>query len=305
MNEPLQAYMKVGIVHFAAYPAAMKGDNVLPTVREVVEDAFFQAIEVTRIPNPEERAAVAHLLAQSGMAVGYGAQPVVLMNKLDIGTADAAERERALSLLRQAVDEAYELGASRFALLSGPNVVGPDRAGAVERTIAFLNDLCAYSESRGDLPVCLESFDYDVDKRALVGPNQLAAQVAARVRERHPRFGLMLDLSHTPQQHEPIREAVLAVKDHLVHAHVGNCIIKDVNHPLYGDQHPRFGHPLGENGVRELAEFLRYLLQIGYLEKGKGRVVAFEVKPATGEESGAIVANAKRTLQEAWASIEA
>jgi hypothetical protein len=31
--------------------------------------------------------------------------------------------------------------------------------------------------------------------------------------------------------------------------------------------------------------------------------VAFEVKPAAGETSGAIIANAKRTLTEAWARV--
>jgi hypothetical protein len=37
--------------------------------------------------------------------------------------------------------------------------------------------------------------------------------------------------------------------------------------PGYGDQHPRFGFPGGENGVEELAAFLRGLFEIGYLEQ--------------------------------------
>lgn len=301
MNEPLQAYMRVGLVHFAAYPAAIKGEQILPTVREIAEDAFFQAVEVTRVPDPAERAAVAALLAQSGMAVGYGAQPVQIMGGLDIGSADPARRAHAVSVLKGCIDEAYELGAAWFALLSGPNVPEPEREAAIGRTVKSLVELCAHSRARGSMPICLESFDYDIDKRALVGPNSLAAQISAAVREHDAGFGLLVDLSHLPLQHESIRDGLHAARGHLVHAHVGNCILRDVGHPLYGDSHPRFGHPDGEIGIPELAEFLRTLLEIGYLVRGNPRVVAFEVKPGPGEESRTIIANAKRALLEAWA----
>ena len=70
-----------------------------------------------------------------------------------------------------------------------------------------------------------------------------------------------------------------------MHAHIGNCVVKDRGHALYGDLHPRFGIAGGENGVAEVADFLRELLAIGYIGEGKQNVVAFEVKPFGGETS--------------------
>jgi len=95
----------------------------------------------------------------------------------------------------------------------------------------------------------------------------------------------------------------MTARDHLVHAHIGNCVVKDRNHPLYGDLHPRFGVDGGENDVPELVEYLRVLRQIGYIADGKQNVVAFEVRPHQGDTSAAVIANAKRTLLEAWARL--
>ena len=91
-----------------------------------------------------------------------------------------------------------------------------------------------------------------------------------------------------------------AARDHLVHAHIGNCVLGDTSHPAYGDQHPRFGVPGGENDVEEVAEFLRCLFEIGYLGEGKRPIVSFEIKPQPHETSELIIANAKRTLNAAW-----
>lgn len=110
----------------------------------------------------------------------------------------------------------------------------------------------------------------------------------------------MLDLSHLPLQHETIEHALTVAKDHLVHAHMGNCVLRDKSHPAYGDQHPRFGVPGGENDVPQVVEYLRTLIKIGYLREGNPRILSFEVKPMAGESSEVVLANAKRTLREAW-----
>ena len=53
----------------------------------------------------------------------------------------------------------------------------------------------------------------------------------------------------------------------------------------------------------QLVEFLRELFEIGSLGRGRRPVVAFQVKPMPRESSGAVIANAKRTLLEAWARL--
>ena len=77
--------------------------------------------------------------------------------------------------------------------------------------------------------------------------------------------------------------------------------------PSYGDMHPRFGFPGGENDVAQLSEFLRALFAVGYLRDNPGigerPWVGFEVKPQPGETSAEIIANLKRSWREAWARI--
>ncbi|HEX2998691.1 MAG TPA: sugar phosphate isomerase/epimerase, partial [Armatimonadota bacterium] len=119
-------------------------------------------------------------------------------------------------------------------------------------------------------------------------------------------FGLMLDLSHMPMLGETAHQMLSTAGDHLVHAHIGNCVMRDSTHPAYGDEHPRFGIPGGEVDVDELAEFLQELLKLGYLNPKNPRFLSFEVKPVSqfGETTGTIVANAKRALLKAWARVE-
>jgi hypothetical protein len=78
--------------------------------------------------------------------------------------------------------------------------------------------------------------------------------------------------------------------------------MKDSAHPAYGDSHPRFGCEGGENDISELAEFLKVLREIGYLDR-HDRFVSFEVMPMKGESSELVIAGAKRTLRQAWARV--
>jgi hypothetical protein len=79
--------------------------------------------------------------------------------------------------------------------------------------------------------------------------------------------------------------------------------VSDRAHPLFGDTHPLFGMPGGDNGVAELRDFLRVLFAIGYLRPGARAVCGFEIKPPTGVSSETALANMKRTWQRAWWSL--
>jgi len=304
LNSDLHSAMKVGIVQFMAFPETMGGKGpVLETITQIAEDEFFGAIEVTSIADPSVRSDVARLLKSAHMVVGFGGQPIQLSGKLDVNSLDPEQRQKAIERLKIGIDEAYELGAQRFAILSGP-YPGPEHASeAFKLLVDSLNQLCSYAESKGSMGVVVETFDRSVDKKSLIGPNSLAVEMSTAVRRQHPSFGLMLDLSHLPLQFETAEQALTTARDHLVHAHIGNCVVKDRNHPLYGDLHPRFGVEGGENDVPELVEYLRVLRQIGYVADGKQNVVAFEVRPHAGDTPAVVIANAKRTLIEAWARL--
>lgn len=302
MREALQASMKVGIVHFMAYPETIKGDGpVVETVRRIAEDDFFGAIEITRVNDPAARKEVAAILAQAHLTVGYGAQPILLVQKLNLNAFDQRERQQAVDVVKAAVDEAYQLHAGALAVLSGPDP--KERRGEAMRLLVdSLNQICAHAKQQGPMRIILETFDREIDKQCLIGPHTDAVKVSAAVRKRFKDFGLMLDLSHLPLQGETPKQAFKTAKAHIAHIHIGNCVL-EAGHPVYGDQHPRFGIAGGENDVPELVRFLKELFLIGYLGKGKHPIVAFEVKPMTGESSEAVIAGAKRTLLEAWVRV--
>ena len=299
MRDCLHSYMKVGIVHFMAFPDVSSGAELVNSIKRVTEDEFFGGIEITSVPN-DARADIAKLLEASKLVVGYGAQPILLGEKLDLNSSSLQQRELAISRVKSAVDEAYFLGARRLAVLSGPTPTVEKREKAKEFLIDSLVQIYGYAKSKGSLGITLEVFDREIDKRCLIGPTEDGVQVATEVRKHYPSFGLMVDLSHLPLLGESAEHALKIASDYLVHVHIGNCVIKDKSHPAYGDKHPRFGIAGGENDVAELRLFLKSLLDIGYIGEGKQNVVAFEVKPQSGESSQVIIANAKRTLMEAW-----
>ena len=303
MNEPLCKYMKVGLVHFMAYPATIKGEGpILETIKRLATDEYFTAIEITTIKDPEERLAVKKMLETSHMTIAYGAQPRLLTTGLNINDLNEEGRQKALANLKEGIDEAYEIGASGFGFLSG-KYQEATKEQSFKALVNSTNEICAYAKSKGHMKVALEVFDYDVDKKSLIGPAPLALRYAQEIRKQHDHFGLMVDLSHIPLIHETIEESLLPVKDYITHAHIGNCVVQSPDLPAYGDVHPRFGFPGGENDVEEVVHYLRVLLDIGYLNTENPPIVSFEIKPFGDEDAEIVIANAKRTLNEAWARV--
>ena len=195
------------------------------------------------------------------------------------------------------------MGARQLAVLSGPAPAKEKYSQAKELLADSLSQICSYAQSKGGLGITMEIFDRDYDKKRLIGPTPEAVDVAREVKRNYPNFGLMIDLSHLPLLKETSDYAVKLAKDHLTHVHIGSCILKDKNHPAYGDKHPPFGLAVGENDVEEVRLFLKALMEIGYIGEGKQNVAAFEVKPLSGQSPDVVVANAKRTLMEAWARL--
>ena len=298
-----QDYMTVGIVHFMAFPQTMGGSGpIAETVGQIAEDPFFGAIELGPIADATTRREVKEVVAKRRLQVGFGCQPIELANKLDPNSLDEGTRRAALEKIKQGIDVAAEVGASRVAVLSGPDPGVEKRAAATDALVDSLEQLCGYAASKGIASFALETFDRTIDKKSLIGPHAEAVEVSKRVRKKHPSFGLMVDLSHFPLQFERTEEALRTAKEHIIHAHMGNCVLER-GHKLYGDLHPHFGIEGGVNGVPELAGYLRALLEIGYTGRGNKNIVAFEVRPHgthAADTSEGVIANAKETLNKAF-----
>lgn len=306
MDTHWDAYCTLSLVHFLAFPDCQGGDGpILESITQLAGDEFFTGIEISRINDPEVRAQCAQLLAQTHMQVAFGAQPIILGGKLNLNAADSTERQQAIETLKPYITQAAEVGAQSFVILSGADPDASQRAAATELLADSIRQLCVYGREQG-IRIALETFDRMVDKKALIGPADEAAALAQKVRADHADFGILYDMGHMPLLDETPRAALTTLQPYLVHAHVGNCV-KVAGRPAYGDNHPRFGFPGGENDVAELVEFLRALFDIGYLHAdpplGQRPWIGFEVKPQAGETSAIILANLKRTWREAWARL--
>lgn len=304
MKEDPRNYMKIGIVHFMAFPETIKGDGpILETITKIARDDFFEVIEIGWINDLEVLKETSKLLRSSGLTVGFGAQPVLLLNEYDLNSFDSKNRFEAIDAVQKCINQATYLGAKRLAVLSGPDPGKKYRKKAREKLVDSLKEICSHTNGR--LQVVLEIFDRDIDKKRLIGPSEEAAEVAGKVRKDFPDFGVMYDLSHTPLLNENPNKVLSSsiLLPYLVHIHIGNCVKKE-GHPLYGDQHPPFGIDGGENGVEELREFLDVLWRHGYLNsylKTKKRpIVSFEVKPLPGQNPEVVITQSKRVFMEAW-----
>ncbi|MGQ9681336.1 MAG: sugar phosphate isomerase/epimerase family protein [Anaerolineae bacterium] len=313
MNSPWQSYMQLGIVHFMIYPQLLKGDGpIVETARHIAANPFFEVLEVGLINDPAAIPALKALAEEAQLNLGVGAQPGLLTTGGNLASLDEDVRQRSVANVQASIDRAYALGARLLAFLDGKNSYpGPDKeAQARAALVKSVRELCAYAKQKATdyvLTLSLEVFDRDVEKRSLLGPAPLVAEVAGEIRSTCDNFGVTVDLSHIPQLGETAQQALVPVKDYLVHLHVGNCLLCDKAHPAYGDYHPPFGCPGSCNGVDELVEFLRVAFEIGYFGKKlpTGRpVVTFEVKPLPGGDPELVMAGTQRVWEQAWARLQ-
>ena len=300
MEQSMRRFMKVGIILHVSYPQLGGGDGpILECLERICGDDYFEAVEVARMKDPQVRKQAAEMIRMAHMVSAYGGQSRTLSAGLNINDLDETRRAMAVDPLKEGIDEAYEMGCAGFSFLSG-RYEEERKEQAFEQLLKSTRELCRHAEKEGQMPVCCEVFDYDIDKKALIGPAVLAARYAGEIRKEHGNFGLLVDLSHIPMVHETIEESILPVKDYIIHAHMGNTVIKSPDCEAYGDNHPRFGFPNSENDVEELAHYLRTLKEIGFLGEKDRPVVSFEVKPWKDEPPEVVIANAKRTLNLAW-----
>jgi len=282
-----------------AYPDTMKGEGAtMDSIRKVAVDDYFDVIEITHIRDGEVRAQARDLLAQSHMKVCYGAQPRLLTAGLNPNHLDEAERKKAEAVLLDSIDEAEYMGAKGIAFLAG-KYEEEKKEEAYRQLMKTTGALCEYAAKK-DMTVILEVFDYDLDKKSLIGPAPYAAKFAADIRNQYNNFGLMVDLSHIPQTHETSRLVIQTLKPYILHFHIGSGVMAE-GADAFGDTHPRFGFPNGLNDTDEVLEFLRVMKQEGFLDEENPPVLSFEVKPWGSEDPDVVVANAKRVLNRAWA----
>ncbi len=313
MTESWRQMMDVGLVHFMAYPVIRDEDPELTikTAEQLAADEFFDVMEVRRSRHPGVHEKLRAIAEQAGMKIGVGAQPGLLLNKLSLNDLDPDGREAAISEVKCAIDAAYEMKARICACLSGPR---SDNEDDNRRMLDLLVDscvqLCRYAQDKASgednlVWLSVEQFDHSVDRKCLIGPTDVTAEFAARVRAEVHNFGLTIDLSHVPILHEDMHDLIATLAPYVIHVHAGNAVAEE-GLQGYGDMHPRFGYPGSANDVNELREYINTLIYAGVFENevptGK-MVFTFEVKPLGDETTELVLAHTKRTFLRAWAEL--
>lgn len=303
MKESMHKYFKIGTIHFMSYPQTMKGEGpIADTLKKILVDDYFDAVEITWIKSPDVRSQVRRMLDEAGIEVCYGAQPRLLTTGLNPNDLNEEGRLKAQATLMEAIDEAEYIGAKGIAFLAG-KYKEENKEQAYSQLLKTTKTLCAYAKTKS-MSVEVEVFDYDLDKMSLIGPATYAAKFAAEMRECFNNFGLLIDLSHIPQTHETSRFVIQTLKPYITHLHFGSAVTADPSMEAFGDTHPRFNFPNSVNSVAELVDYLKCLKDENMFNSQDPMVLSFEVKPWKDEDPDLVIANTKRVLNRAWALLD-
>lgn len=295
----IEKYFQVGLIQWMSYPPERY--NVVDNIKKIASDEFFSAIEIGQIKDDSEREKIRDLLAHSHLRICYGAQTRLLSTGLNPNDLVEAERLKAEKTLIEAVDEAEYLGAKSIAFLAGHWDEG-QKEQAFSQLVKTTVNVCNYANEKGIL-VELETFDYDLDKKALMGPAPYVAKFAAEVRNKVSNFGLIVDLSHFPTTDEESKFVFQVLRPYITHLHIGNAVV-EAGQDGYGDQHPRFGFPKSANDTEQLLDFFQVCQAEGFFNAAKPMVLSFEVKPRENEEADIVMANTKRVIKRAWSLLD-
>jgi len=281
-------YMDLGVVQYVSFPQVIAGTGpVIETIKRVLADEFFSAIEITWMEDPLIKEQVANLLRDSGMRVVYAGGPPYAMQQIHLSALDKGERRDSLEKAKRLVDDAYLLGAELHLITGGPDTAPEDRERAKGYLVECLVALSEYADSQvSDRPVVLslEPTDRDVHRNGLIGPTVEAVEIVREVRRQGGAVWLTLDQSHLAQLGEVVEDSLAVAQGYHVHMHVANCLLNDPESPIY---------------------VFESLWRFGFFEKpvlyGERPILSVEVKPHGDEDQEIVLANTKRVVENAWA----
>src|SRR5439155_5315032 len=75
MKDPWQSYLRLGVVHFMAFPECLAGEGPqLETLRAICQDGFFDAVDVGPMVDDAQRRECAALLRDCQMQITFACQ---------------------------------------------------------------------------------------------------------------------------------------------------------------------------------------------------------------------------------------
>lgn len=285
MDQPLHAYMRVGLLADRSMPSRDALSVVTHSVETVASDSFFDAIE---IPIPEFGAGrhLSHLTADDRVVVicrpRAGDAPDLADDSLATRTLAIERHQRFLSASRDA-------GAMRFNVSAALDSEAAASGSSAEALVESLYVLARYARSIGGPAVALAP---RARAEGLAVPDATIAEaidLVSLVRDVYPEVSLTLDL------------ALLAGSDDraglLEHAapHLGQiCLCVDV---FAGRRSPGGSHM---TGVAGLADIFLDLFRARILATGRRPLLVFYADDPRATLGKLMIAT-KAILRESWA----
>jgi len=301
MNRDIREYASIGLVHHMLYPRHLTDEAYhSETLKGMIDRTDIETIDFYLPFNEDIRRDVINHIVRSGKESVYAAHAVP-SRKISLCTASLNEIGLLKLLLKDQISVAAAAGASGFIFISGADIPD-DRESARERFHEFCLWFCSELKPHG-ICAMLEPFDREVDKKYLFGPLQECSELMEKVSKVYDNIGIELDIAHLPLMGESFSDAVRICAPYLKRVHLGNCVLKDKSHPLFGDTHPPIGYKDGEIDTPELAEMLSLLLDCGYLSREKRGAIVFEMTPFPGKSPEFTITDAFRRLNEAWSRV--
>ena len=222
--------------------------------------------------------------------------------KLLLSSSNPFEQHQIRLIIKEMIAQAVAIGASGLIFASGPPC--PDDATEAHYAVFadFCRWLCGELKPHG-ITALIEPVDTAVHKKFLYGPTEACVKLVESLKPEVDNFGIILDLSHIPLISETFEHAIKTVAPYLKRVHLGNCILKNKKHPLYGDRHPPIGFEGGEIDTPQLTTILRCLHEVGFINKENRGSVLFEIMPWPGRSVEDTITDNFKRLDIAWAQV--
>jgi|LSQX01.3.fsa_nt_gb sugar phosphate isomerase/epimerase len=301
MNKPINNYAKLGLVHHLLYPECMNdADNHVATLKEFTKRTDIEAYDCCLPYGKERREELIPIIKNSGKDVSY-ALHLFPCRKISLASLDIQEQAIARLVIKDQIEMAAKIGATGFVFVSGADL--PDNRPAAQEAFKdfcrwFCNELKPYN-----ITALLEPFDQTIDKKYLYGPIDSCVELVEEISKEYDNIGIELDVAHLPLMFEDFESAIMRCGEHIKRVHLGNCVLKDKNHPLYGDYHPPMEFEGGEIGLPELVIILESLFKCGFLSETNRKPLIMEMTPFPGKDVEYTVDRTMNLLARAWKEV--
>ena len=303
MNGDIREYARLGLVHHMLYPRCMQdGDDHVRTLAEFVQRGDIETFDCCLPYGAAGQAELVPLIRECGKSDVAFCIHLFPFSKFHLSSPDPVEQAQVRLIIQDMIDQAGRIGATGFVFGSG----GPSGLAATQAHYDAFADFCRWMCRQlavHGMTALLEPFDTTIDKKFLYGPTSACVALIDSLRPEVSNFGIELDVAHVPLMGESFGHAIKMSARHLKRIHLGNCVLKDKSHPLYGDLHPPMGVEGGEIDVAEVTEILRCLLEVGFLDQEDRGDLVIEMKPFSGKTVEETVADSFWRLEQAWRAV--